>query len=279
MSPHFTPLVTLPTDTNQQAIWFIFNDKKVLVTSQESGPGFPVAVGLKELGLQADAVLYLGRLDDMDCYACIVPDHTAPPGMEFVGLRGVFGRSESVPFNLALRALHLVEWDRLYRYCPGCGTPMTAKQDLRAKECGACGFIDYPRMSPAVIVLVEREDKVLLARATRFAENIYSVLAGFVEPGETLEDTVKREIKEETGIDVKEITYFGSQPWPFPDSLMIGFTAQYAGGEIVIDGEELVDARWFSVDDLPMLPGKVSIARKLIDWFVNKQQAGKGPRA
>ena len=128
----------------------------------------------------------------------------------------------------------------------------------------------FPRISPAVIVLVERGKKVLLARASRFTEDIYSVIAGFVEPGETLEETVAREIKEETGIEVKNIRYFGSQPWPFPDSLMIAFTAKYAGGEIKIDGEEIVEAKWFAADQLPNIPGKISIARSLIDWFVAK---------
>jgi NAD+ diphosphatase len=133
----------------------------------------------------------------------------------------------------------------------------------------------FPRISPAVIVLIERGDHVLLARASHFPEGMHSVVAGFVEPGESLEETVSREIEEETGILVEDVRYFGSQPWPFPDSLMIGFTARYASGEIRIDGKEIVDAGWFSVDDLPEIPGKVSIARKLIDWFIEKHQAQK----
>jgi NAD+ diphosphatase len=121
-------------------------------------------------------------------------------------------------------------------------------------------------------MLVSRGDKLLLARSPRFRENMYSVLAGFVEPGETLEETVEREVLEECGIRVKNIRYFGSQPWPFPHSLMIGFTAEYAGGEITIDGEEIIDAGWYSVDNLPQIPDKISIARKLIDWFIVQQK-------
>jgi NAD+ diphosphatase len=128
----------------------------------------------------------------------------------------------------------------------------------------------FPRISPAVIVLVERGDKVLLARANRFPGKFYSVLAGFVEPGETLEETVAREIKEEVGIEVKDIRYFGSQPWPFADSLMIAFTATYAGGELRIDEEEIVDAGWYEPDNFPDIPGKISISRQLIDWYVTK---------
>jgi NAD+ diphosphatase len=140
-----------------------------------------------------------------------------------------------------------------------------------ARQCHACGLTLFPRISPAVIVLVERSGKALLARSSRFQEELYSVIAGFVEPGETLEETVRREVKEETGIDTKNIRYFGSQPWPFPDSLMIAFTARYAGGEIKVDNEEILDAAWFSADQLPTIPGKISIARALIDWFVLKR--------
>jgi len=113
---------------------------------------------------------------------------------------------------------------------------------------------------------------LLLARARRFPTAMYSVLAGFVEPGESLEETVAREVKEEVGLLLKDIRYFGSQPWPFPHSLMIGFTATYAGGEITLDDDEIVDAGWYTVDQLPPLPGKISIARKLIDWFIEKHK-------
>jgi NAD+ diphosphatase len=125
-------------------------------------------------------------------------------------------------------------------------------------------------MSPAIIVAVVRDKTILLAHAARFPGAMYSVLAGFVEPGESLEECVRREVKEEAGVDLKHIRYFGSQPWPFPNSLMIGFTAAYAGGEITADQKEIVDARWFQAKDLPLIPEKVSIARKLIDWFVEK---------
>jgi NAD+ diphosphatase len=144
------------------------------------------------------------------------------------------------------------------------------REDILAQQCTACGFTIFPRISPAVIVLVERDGKVLLARASRFKERLYSVIAGFVEPGESLEQTVTREIREEIGIGVKDIKYFGSQPWPFPDSLMIGFTAQHMDGEIAVDGEEIVEAQWFSPEQLPDIPDKISISRALIDWFVDK---------
>ncbi len=128
----------------------------------------------------------------------------------------------------------------------------------------------FPKISPAVIVAVEKAGTILLARASRFAENLYSVLAGFAEPGESLEDTVRREIKEEVGIEVDNIRYFGSQPWPYPDSLMIGFTASWSSGEITVDNDEITEARWFTVEDLPLIPDRISIARSLIDSFIKK---------
>lgn len=138
----------------------------------------------------------------------------------------------------------------------------------RAKECPDCGLLSYPRISPAIIVLVMKEDRLLLARAHRHPPGFYSVLAGFVEPGENLEEAVAREIREEVGIEVEDICYFGSQPWPFPDSLMIAFTCRYSSGDITLEEDELQDAGWFSPSDLPPIPPKISIARQLIDWFV-----------
>jgi NAD+ diphosphatase len=147
--------------------------------------------------------------------------------------------------------------------------------DERAKICPKCGLVAYPRLSPAVIVAVLRDNCILLAHSHRFPAKFYSVLAGFVEPGETLEECVEREVYEEVGIRVRAIRYFGSQPWPFPDSLMIAFTANYAGGEIRIDHSEIADANWFSANDLPHIPPKISIARQLIDWFLEKESISR----
>jgi NAD+ diphosphatase len=138
--------------------------------------------------------------------------------------------------------------------------------DERSRRCPQCGQTGFPRLAPAVIVLIERGDgRALLARNARFPDGMYSCVAGFVEPGETLEQAVHREIREEVGIEVRDLQYFGSQPWPFPHSLMIGFFAQYASGDLTPDGDEIADARWFSPSDLPGLPGEISIARALID--------------
>ncbi len=269
MKTPFTPLVTPPAGEGRPAFWCIFRDRKVLVKAEGALLTLPFVADPTDLGLKPLNVQYLGRLGDRDCYACEAKE-LAPPGMEFSGLRQSFGRMDEALFGVALRALHIVDWYRLYRYCSRCGGPLTPREDVRAKECRNCGFVHFPRLSPAVIVLVERGDQILLARAQRFTENMYSVIAGFVEPGETLEETVQREVKEETGIDVKDIRYFGSQPWPFPDSLMIGFVAGYAGGEISVEEGEIAEAQWFSADNLPNIPGKISIARSLIDYFLER---------
>ena len=143
-------------------------------------------------------------------------------------------------------------------------------------RCPVDGNTAYPRLSPAVIVLIERDDgRALLGRSGRWDTPMYSTLAGFVEPGESLEETVHREIREEVGVEVTDIRYFSSQPWPFPNSLMLGFTAQWASGEIKVDGVEIADAQWFTHDELPMIPPKLSIARRLIDDWVDRQRRGR----
>ena len=215
--------------------------------------------------------------EDRPCYAVELPEDVSPPtGMAFEGLRQVYGRLDEDLFWIAARAIQIVDWDRTHKYCGRCGVPMELQQIERAKKCPQCGLLYFPRLAPAIIVAIERGDRLLMGRSRRFATGVYSVLAGFVEPGESLEETVIREVKEEVGISIKDIRYFGSQPWPFPHSLMIGFTATYAEGEISIDETELEDAGWFTVDNLPPLPGKISIARKLIDSFIAKH--GKLPK-
>jgi len=192
--------------------------------------------------------------------------------MGYEGLRRIYGRLEEELFWLAGRAVQIVDWDRTHRFCGRCGVPLKLRQKERAKACPQCGLLEFPRLAPAVIVLVERGHELLMARSRHFAPGVYSVLAGFVEAGETLEEAVEREVSEEVGIQVKNIRYFGSQPWPFPHSLMIGFTAQYAGGEIRVNHEELEDAGWYTADGLPGQPGKISIARRLIESFLEKQK-------
>jgi NAD+ diphosphatase len=260
-----------PDDVKKPAWWFLFSGHKMLVERSDGGIRIPFLAHPEDAGLAVGERYFLGLCSEVQCWCGELSASTElNPGTELRGLRGLFDDLEECVFRLAMRASHIVDWSGKNRFCGRCGSALDENKEVRAKECPRCGLAVFPRISPAVIVLVERGDRVLLARATRFKENLYSVIAGFVEPGESLEETVKREVKEETGIDVGDIRYFGSQHWPFPDSLMIGFTARHLAGEISVDGTELVEARWFKRDELPEIPGKISIARALIDWFVAK---------
>lgn len=243
----------------------------------QSGQGVrvPRVESLADMGIGVVRSQYLGNLAACPCYAAeLSPDLTPPPGLELVPLRELHGQLEEPLFALAGRAVQLVDWDRTHQYCGSCATPMEQSRHERVKCCPRCGLRQYPRLSPAVIMLVSRGPEILLARAPRFRPGMYSVLAGFVEPGESLEETVAREVREEVGIEIQDIRYFGSQPWPFPNSLMVGFTARYASGNIVIDPTEIETADWFTRDSLPPVPGKLSIARKLIDWFISAEGPG-----
>jgi NAD+ diphosphatase len=268
----FVSGIVPPNVRSETAWWFVFEESKLLVYQESSPVSPPYLINLREIGLTALSEHYLGRLDNRPCYAVEVAKGTIPPeGMAFEGLRPLYGRLDEDLFWIAARAVQIVDWDRTHQFCGRCGVRLKLKTTERAKECPQCGLLHFPRLAPAIIVLVERGNQLLLARSHHFQSGMFSVLAGFVEPGESLEEAVVREVKEEVGIDVKDIRYFGSQPWPFPHSLMIGFKAAYAGGEISVQDEEIREAGWFTVDNLPHIPGKISIARKLIDSFLTKQ--------
>jgi NAD+ diphosphatase len=175
---------------------------------------------------------------------------------------------------MAGRAVQIVEWAATHRFCGRCATPTERTAGEHAMRCPSCGLSAYPRIAPAIIVLVRKGDLALLAHGVRFPAPFYSTLAGFVEPGESLEETLVREVKEEVGIDVGDMRYFGSQSWPFPHSLMLGFFATWKAGEIVVDPTEIVDAKWFSESELPMIPPPLSISRQLIDhWLADVRGA------
>jgi len=276
MSKIFVSSFAPPAIKNKPALWFILCGKKLLVNAKNGRPSIPVFADISKSGFTPLRKHHLGTYRKQHCYAAEIEETAEiPETMALQNIWGMFGYLDKHLFKVTLKAFHILNWDRNEQFCVQCGSKTENKSDERAKRCPVCGYISFMRISPAVIVLVSQGDRILLARSHRFKDEMYSVLAGFVEPGETLEDTIKREISEEVGIDVKDIRYFGSQPWPFPDSLMIAFTAQYAGGDIRIDESEIVDARWFDCNNLPPIPGKISIARSMIDWFVKKQGKGK----
>ncbi len=260
--------------TEENAYWFIFKNEKILAATEGAGTK-PLLIRAGDIpGLNMEEALHIGELDHVSCYAIF--DRTEHgieiPGTEWVGLRLAYGKFDYEMFQIYGGARHLLLWAENNRFCGRCGNPMALKSDERCFLCPSCGFTSYPRISPAVIVSIEKDGKLLLARSGRFPGGMFSVLAGFVEPGESLEECVRREIKEEAGIEIKNIRYFKSQPWPYPDSLMIAFTAEYADGELSIDANELVEAAWYGPDELPVIPRKFSVARALIDHFVDQMK-------
>ena len=265
--PRFEPGHEPPESPSPSAWWFAFRARELLVT--QTGELHPIAA-LQELGLEAVRTQYLGRLDGVDCYAAeLAPAARPPAGMTFRDLRRLYGPLEETLHAVAGRAVQIVEWDRTHQFCGACGEPTQASPADRSRRCTRCGLAQFPRLAPSMIVAVEREDELLLARSPHFPPGIFSVLAGFVEPGESVEEAVVREVWEETGIEVDELCYFGSQPWPFPHSLMLGFQARYRAGEIRVDGVEIEQAGWFPADDMPRIfPGNVSIAQWLIHDFL-----------
>jgi NAD+ diphosphatase len=253
---------------SESALWFILDKGRLLTKINADRFNIPNAADLEALRISPSYGLYLGSLDGQPCYAGALETGSSFDGnFKLNNLRTLFGLIPDTLIWIAGHGNQLLYWHLAHRYCGKCGHETEDKTDERAKICPRCQHINYPRLSPAVIVAILKDNRILLARNRNFKGPFYSVLAGFVEPGESLEECVKREIKEEVGIAVKNIRYFGSQPWPFPDSLMIAFVSDYAAGEISVDNSEIIEAAWFSKEELPQIPPKISIARQLIDWF------------
>jgi len=254
----FEPLADLPPQRDPEALAFAFSGDRMLVR----GDAVPTAADLD--GIEP---LALGYLDGRLCLAYQLEEgHEAGEGLELLALRPLWGRLAEPLWTLAGRALQTLAWNRDHAFCGRCGTPTVQLAGERARGCPNCGLAAYPRLAPAVIVLIERDGAALLCHGVRFPGRMYSCLAGFVEPGESIEDTIHREVYEEVGLQVKDLRYFASQSWPFPHSLMIAFTAEYAGGDITLHDQEIDEARWFGPGDtLPTLSPSQSISRALID--------------
>lgn len=273
----FQTEIASPLPAGTPGPWFVFKGSDLLVRVDGGVAEVPVAADAASLGLAVPVAHHIGSADGAPCRAAETADD-APDGWTFAGLRSLFSVLPEPLFRVAGRALMVVDWDRSHRFCGRCGTATRAKEGERARECPACGELAYPRISPAIIVAVTRGERILLVRHHRFAQR-FTVIAGYVEPGETLEECVHREVREETGIEIGEPRYFANQPWPFPHSLMVAFTAEYASGEIRVDPSELIEGGWFTADALPVIPDKVTIARRLIDAFVaaHASRAGAAP--
>ena len=268
----------LPPVGETDGLALVFYDKKLLLLQDGPQQRIPLCSELPEHWRSLPGT-YFGRYGAQGCYyyppseAALAPE----PRFSAVALRSMTQcTGDAGLFMVAGTAQHLLHWAQSNRYCGHCGHKMGNKPDERAKVCPACGNIVYPRISPATITAILRGDEILLAHNRNFDPGLHSLIAGFVEPGETLEQCVAREIHEEIGLHVTHIRYFSSQPWPFPDSLMTAFLADYDSGEITVDGVEIVSAGWYRADALPDVPGADSIAGKLIHWYCNQQQARGG---
>jgi NAD+ diphosphatase len=252
---------------------FIVKDNNVLAKSGSAGTAFLCAKDFKTDITKFERAEYLGLCGDVPCYCLSFGDDIAiPERAEFRNLWELLFHVDEKLMNTVFKAVHIVHWLKNSRFCGACGNPTVNSDIERARICKSCGNTIYPRISPAVILAITWKNRLLLAHNKSFTKGSYSLIAGFIEPGETFEDAAKREAYEETGIRIKNIKYFGSQPWPFPDSLMIGLTAEYDEGEITPDGTEIDKAEWFKASELPNFPGTFSIAGRLIEWFA--QNAG-----
>jgi NAD+ diphosphatase len=281
----FIPAVQPDAETTPEAWCFAFVEGQLLVPDVEGVRFAPQAWSLFEA--LAPARHYLGRLDDIDCWAFTLGE--TPRGFRRTPLRTAMMAFDEPLMGVAGRAAQVLEWDRAHRFCGVCGTPTVPQPHERARKCPACGHTAYPRLSPAMMVLVWRGPapgrpqlaqpprgpanavsvgvdrcEVLLARSPHYVPGVYSALAGFVEPGESLEQCIHREVAEEVGVQVADLRYYGSQSWPFPHSLMIAYTARWVSGEIVKQDDEIEDANWYALDALPKIPPRFSISGHLI---------------
>lgn len=261
--PVFVPAVSPDAPATERAWCFAFVEGQLLLPEDggaESQGLAPQPWSLFE-PLQP-ARHYLGRLDGIDCWAFTLKE--APPGFKRTPLRAAMMNFGAPLMGVAGRAAQVLEWDRAHRYCGVCGTPTVAQANERSRKCPSCGHTAYPRLSPAMMVLVWRDGEVLLARSPHYLPGVYSALAGFVEAGESIEQCIHREVAEEVGVRVTDLRYYGSQSWPFPHSLMIAYTARWVDGQIVRQEGEIEDAQWYPLDALPKIPPRFSISGHLI---------------
>jgi NAD+ diphosphatase len=280
----FSSSAVRPPALSPHPLWFLCGENEV-VLRREPGPPVPETLPanaallpstaeVAALGLSREAAIFLGTLGGEVCLGLPYAGGKAalPPSLGLVGLRKLWSLLDETLFPIAGRANQLSHHYVTSAFCGRCGARNVRDPEpkSRAVKCPECALSVWPRISPAIITLVRRGDEALLANSGRFPIPFFSTLAGFSEPGESLEETLVREVHEEVGLKVANVNYFGSQSWPFPNSLMIGFTAQYESGEIAVDGEEIKEARFFHAHELPMIPPRLSIARKLIDAWVTE---------
>lgn len=247
--------------------WFIFFNDQLLL--QKKGETYTIPYSINP-PVTVKNVLEVNLLEDMPaCTASVDTPLEETAEYLLMGLRASYDYLDPVLHKIAGKAYELIYWDQHSRFCPSCGTK-TVMQTTISKQCPNCKYEIYPVVSPAILVLIRKGDAILLVHARNFRGSFYGLVAGFLETGETLEECVRREVMEETGLEINNITYFGNQPWPYPSNLMVGFIADYVSGTIRLQDEELSEGAFFTKDNLPELPRKLSLARKMIDWWLEQ---------
>lgn len=255
--------------------WFIFQGDRLLLTKTETQVNLPD----ESIFLQIKPYLlrhhYLGKFNNHNCYCAEIDKNISlPQDIQIIPLRLAFEVIGVDWYRAAVKAYSIITWDINTQFCSRCGSKTILKKiGTYEHVCSVCELALYPRISPSMIVMIKKEDQILMARSPHFSPGAYGLIAGFVEIGESIEEAVHREVKEEVSIEINNLQYFGSQAWPFPDSLMVGFTADYVSGDIVIDNNEIEAAGWYNCDNLPGRPSSnISIAKKLIDSFIEQQK-------
>jgi NAD+ diphosphatase len=247
----------------------LFSDEGIIVNTKTSSPLVPLASTLQQLDWVARSAYLDNNTLVVKCYNTSTAEQILKQGFLIHPAKDFLYQSYQKPIQpLLLRAIHCLSWDTKLQYCSQCGTKIQKIVNKTEKKCAACHLSFFPNFSPAIMVLIRRDHEILLARSRHFETGMYSALAGFIDLGETAEEAVHREVQEEVGLKISDLKYFGTQPWPFPDSFMIAFTANYLSGVLNSDPEEIEDAQWFNIHHLPKLPSQASIARALIDGFI-----------
>jgi NAD+ diphosphatase len=274
--PDFTRLYSLDTPDSDPVRWLLQRGRDLLVR----GDGDAVTLSPDRPEALADSEpVVLGEWNGITYLACeVAPDMPLPEGWMAIDLRRLYGRLDEMEWTIAGYATHVLHWQRTSRFCPICGHATKPTQQEWMRRCGNCDHERYPQISPAVLILVhDGTDRILLSHKPGWSD-MHSILAGFVLPGESLEECVHREVYEEVGVGVTDLVYQGSQPWPFPQQLMIGFTARYVAGEIRLDEQELDHAAWYDVHNLPTIPPKLSLSRQMIDAWSAARLAASNPQ-
>jgi NAD+ diphosphatase len=250
--------------------WFIYQNGNLLLVKKDMELYLPTETSTTISAMQFIRQYPLTQTADTSCYCAEIDSQQfLPSELMSIPLRKAFDVLGLSWYNLIVKSFSIIHWDKTHQYCGCCGQKTGHTQGTFERTCPGCGHIFYPRISPSIIVRITKGDHILMARSPHFIPGAYGLIAGFIEVGESAEEAVHREVQEEVDIKIKNLQYFGSQPWPFPDSLMFGFTADYASGELQINTNEIEEAGWYRYDHLPGRPSSsVSLAQKLIDSFI-----------